>query len=48
MVFVPTLDVDAHAGTRGILGAGVLAHGLGAGLLHAASAPAWSTALVGL
>ena len=101
MVFVPTLDVDAHAGrvwardlvrrvergalvasepgssdsnprpapasaarrtvgtnslqpvevvidARGILGAGVLAHGLGAGLLHAASAPAWSTALVGV
>jgi hypothetical protein len=101
MVFVPTLDVDAHAGRvwarelvrrvecwalvasesgssdsnprpapgaaarrtvgtnslqpgevvvdeRGILGAGVLAQGLGAGLPYAASAPAWSTALVGV
>lgn len=101
MVFVPTPDVDAHAGrvwarelvrraerwalvasesgssgskprpapaaagrptvgtsslqsgnvvvdARGILAAGVLAHGLGAGPLHAAFAPARSTALVGV
>lgn len=33
---------------RGILGAGVHVHGLGAGPLPAASPPAWSTALVGV
>lgn len=58
MVFVPTLDVDAHAGrvwarelgSNSLLPVDVVvdARFLGAGPPHAASAPACSTALVGV